>query len=183
MLSGLSALWQATATRRLAVISVDNAVAKQIFSVMAIVVLVTATACGGPSQAGTTSACRGLEVIPDRTGLINQSRAEDLATESLGMSAPEVSAVQIKSVRASCLTTRRSYERDLLEGKLATNPDVKSPETPIWIVEVEGISRPAGISKGGTPYAFAMAIINAESGELEGGSRHLSPLFEQAHEQ
>ena len=182
-LAALRTVRQAAATRSLTVIPVDNALAKQIFSITAIVVLVTAAACGGPSQAGTATACRGLEVIPDRNGLISQSQAEDLATEVLGSSAPEVPAVQIESVRASCLTTRGSYQRDLLERESESNPQVKSPETPIWIVEVEGVSRPLGISKGGNPYAFAMAIINAESGEIEGGSRRYAPLLERAEEQ
>ena len=182
-LAALRTVRQAAATRRLIVIPVGNALAKQIFSITAIVVLVTAATWGGPSQAGTASACRGLEVIPDRNGLISQSRAEELATEVLGSSAPEVSAVQIESVRASCLTTRRSYQRDLLERNSASNPQVKSLETPIWIVEVEGVSRPEGISEGGKPYAFAMVIINAESGEIEGGSRRYAALLERAEEQ
>ena len=96
------------------------------------------------------------------------------------MSAPEVTGTEVERVWASCLTTFRSYERDLLAGESWTNPDVRSPDMPIWIVEVKGISRPAGIpaANASHPFRYALATMSARDGETLGGSRGREPLLE-----
>ena len=100
------------------------------------------------------------------------------------MSAPEVTGTDVERIWASCLTTLRSYEQDLLEGKSWTNPDVRSPDTLVWIVEVKGISRPAGISaaNANNPYRYAAQIMYARNGETIGGSRRYEPLLEPVQE-
>ena len=83
---------------------------------------------------------------------------------------------------ASCLTTLRSYEQELLGEGAWTNPDLYPPDTPVWIVEVKGISRPAGISTASAdkPYRYAMEIINARTGEVIMGARYQVPKLEPA---
>ena len=139
-----------------------------------------AAACGGASDDAADASCSGLEVLLDRDGLINQREAEQLVTELLAMSAPEVSGTEIERVWASCLTTLRSYGQDLLGRNDSTNPAFQPPDTPVWIVEVKGISRPAGISaaNAGDPYRYALAVINAETGDSIAGSRRREPLME-----
>ena len=85
---------------------------------------------------------------------------------------------------ASCLTTLRSYGQDLLKANDSTTPAFLPPDTPVWIVEVKGISRPAGISaaNAGDPYRYALAVINAETGDSIAGSRRSEPLMEPAGE-
>ena len=120
-----------------------------------------AAACGGTPGNAVDAGCSGLEVLPDRDGLINRSEAEELATELLAMPTPEVSGTEIERVWASCLTTLRSYGQDLLGRNDSTNPAVQPPDTPVWIVEVKGISRPAGISAAndGDPYRYALVVL------------------------
>ena len=78
---------------------------------------------------------------------------------------------------ASCLTTLRSYEKDLLRRNDSTAPD-----TPVWVVEVKGISRPAGISaaNAGEPYHYALAVMNAETGDTFAQLRRPEPLMQSA---
>ena len=139
-----------------------------------------AAACGGASGEAVDAGCSGLEVVQDRDGLINQSEAEELATELLAMPAPEISGTEIESVWASYLTTLRSYQQDQLGAESGTGPGIEPPDTPVWIVEVRGISRPAGISaaNAGDPYRYALAVINAETGDSIAGSRRREPLMQ-----
>ena len=125
----------------------------------------------------TDAGCTGLEVPQDQEGLISRDKAEDMATEFLAMSAPGVSGTEIEKIWASCLTTLKSYEKDLLRRN-----DSIAPDTPVWIVEVEGISRPAGISaaNAGKPYHYALAVMNAETGDTIAQSRHPEPLMQSA---
>ena len=143
-------------------------------------VLVLATACGGASEGAASGSCGELENVADQTGLISRSEAEELATKWLAMSAPEVSGTEIERVWASCLTTLRSYQQDLLESKSWINPEFQSPDTPVWIVEVKGVSRPAGISTRSVnePYQYATQVINARTSESIAGSRRWEPLLE-----
>ena len=143
-------------------------------------VLALAAACGGAPEGAASRSCGQLEDVTDRTGLISRSEAEELATEQLAMSAPEVSETQIEKVWASCLTTLRSYEQDLLGRKSWANPGVQPPDTPVWIVEVKGISRPAGISTATASdhYRYAMAVINARTADPIFGSRRYEPMME-----
>ena len=150
------------------------------FAIPAVVLaLGLAAACGGALGDAVDAGCSGLEVIPGRDGQISQSEAERLAIELLAMPAPEVSGAEIERVWASCLTTLRSYEQDLLSR---TNPGMQPLNTPVWIVEVRGVSRPAGISaaNAGDPYLYALAVINAETGDTIAGSRRRDPIMEPA---
>lgn len=141
--------------------------------------LAITAACGGALEISVSPSCAALETVSDRTGLISRSEAEELAVERLNMSAPEVTGTEVERVWASCLTTFRAYERDLLAGNSWTNPDVLSPDTTVWIIEVKGISRPAGISAANTnhPYRYAVEIMSARNGETVGGSRRYEPLL------
>ena len=143
---------------------------------VAVFSVISVTACRDVSPERQSGTCVGLEIIENRNGLISRSQAEELATKMLSRSAPEVSGVKIEAIRASCLTTLGSYQDDLLKGRWKTNPNTKSPETVIWLVEVEGRSTPEGISSG-PPFNFAMAIINARSGMHTGASRYQTPLL------
>lgn len=125
--------------------------------------------------------CAVLETVPDRAGLIDQSEAEELTVDTLGMPFPSVSATEVEGVVASCLTMLRSYEQVLL-GEAWTSADPRSPDTPVWIVEVKGISRPDGISEGNAknPYRYAMHVLNAGTGDMIAGSRYWEPKMAQA---
>lgn len=143
-------------------------------------ILVLAAACGGAPGEAVSRSCGGLEDVDDRAGLISRHEAEELATEWLAMSAPEVSATEIEGVWATCLTTLRSYDVDLLEGTASSSPLLPPPDTPVWVVEVKGISRPAGISTRGAneSYRYAIQVINAKTAEAIAGSRRWEPLLE-----
>ena len=88
-------------------------------------------------------------------------------------------------VWASCLTTLRSYEQGLLGGKVSTSPDVRSPDTLVWIIEVKGISWPAGISAANAkhPFRYAVEVMSARNGETVSGSRRHEPLLEPMREE
>ena len=143
-----------------------------------------AAACSGASGDPVDAGCSGLEVLPDPDGLISRSEAEERATERLAMPAPSVSGTEIERVWASCLTTLRSYGQDLLKGSDSATPGLLPPDTPVWIVEVKGISRPAGISSAHAddPYRYALEIIDAETGDSIAGSRRREPLMKPAGE-
>ena len=136
-------------------------------------------ACVGGPEETIDRACPGLEAVTERAGLISWSEAEEFATERLRMSAPEVTGVEVERVWSSCLTTFRSYEQDLLSGRGWSNPELWSPDMPVWVVEVKSISRPAGISASNAdnPYSFAMDVMDARSGEFIAGSRYEEPLL------
>ena len=159
---------------------IENILSRRIAFPAVVLALGLAAACGGASGDAVDAGCSGLEVLPERDRLINRSEAEELATERLAMPAPEISGTEIERVWASCLTTLRSY--DLVQGESWTNPAVQPPDTPVWIVEVKGISRPAGISAANAnqPYSYALVVINAESGDSIAGSRRREPLMKPA---
>ena len=158
----------------------ENFLSRRIAFPAVVLVLVLAAACGRAPGDAVDAGCSGLEVLPNRAGLVNRSEAEELATVLLAMPAPEVSGTEIERVWASCLTTLRSYGQDLLKANDSTTPAFLPPNTPVWIVEVKGISRPAGISaaNAGDPYRYALAVINAETGDSIAGSRRREPLME-----
>ena len=147
-----------------------------------VLALALAVACGGTSGDAVNAGCSGLEVLPGRDGLVSRSEAEDLATQWLAMPAPEVSGTEIERVWVSCLTTLRSYQQDLLEGNASTSLAVDSPDTPVWIVEVKGISWPGGISPVREPYGYSLIVINAETGDSIASTRRREPLIEPAGE-
>ena len=166
-------------------IYIDNIPSQRMAFLLVAFFLAIAAACGGASEGSVSTSCAILVSVSDPTGLISRNEAEELAVERLSMSAPEVTGMEVERVWASCLTTLRSYERDLLAGKSWTNPDVLSPDMPIWIIEVEGISRPAGISAANAnhPYRYAVEIMSARNGETVGGSRRYEPLLEPMREE
>ena len=143
----------------------------------AIIVLALTAACGSMSEKTVDIACTGLEGPQDQQELITRGKVEDMATELLAKSAPGVSGTEIEKMWASCLTTLRSYEKDLLRRNDSTAPD-----TPVWVVEVKGISRPAGISAAyaGDPYHYALAVMNAETGDSIAQLRRPEPLMQSA---
>ena len=99
----------------------------------AVVLAFTLTvACFGTSGDAADARCSGLEVPPNRDGLISRSEAERLATERLVISAPGVSGTEIERVWASCLTTLRSYQHDLLQNDTWINPAFFRPSAPVW---------------------------------------------------
>ncbi len=142
-------------------------------------VLALAAACGGAAEDTFDSDCAGLEMVPNHSGLISRNVAEKQAMEYLASSAPEVTGMEIEGVVASCLTTLRSYHQDLLGGRVWTNPEVQSPDMSVWIVEVKGISRPAGISAANAndPYRYGMVVYDAKSGNPIEGSRRQEPML------
>ena len=151
----------------------------------AVVLAFTLTvACLGTSGDAADARCSGLEVPPTRDGLISRSEAERLATERLVISAPGVSGTEIERVWASCLTTLRSYQHDLLKNDTWINPAFYRADAPAWIVEVKGISRPDGLSagKGLEPYRYALVVFYADTGDSIAGRRSWEPLLEPAEE-
>ena len=48
---------------------------------------------------------------------------------------------------------------------------------PVWVVEVKGVSRPAGIAAGNSDktYNYAMVVMDAVSGESIAGARYMMP--------
>ena len=141
-----------------------------------------AGACLGTAGDATNAGCPGLEVPLNRDGLISRIEAERLATERLAISAPGISATEIERVWASCLTTLRSYNQDLLNRDDWINPAFFRPGAPVWIVEVKGISRGAGLSagKGTEPYRYALVVFYADTGDSIAGSRSWEPVLEPA---
>ncbi len=153
-----------------------------IASLVVALALVVAVACGNSRGDSVDAGCAGLETVPDHTGLISRDEAEGLATTQLTSSAPSITGMEIERLVASCLTTLRSYEQDLLGGGPQTNPEVLSPETPIWIVEAKGIARPAGLSAANAdkPYQYGMATFDARNGETKRRSHYQEPLLQPA---
>ena len=156
---------------------IDNILSRRVAFLVVVFALAIAAACGGAPEDALHPSCTGLETVADRTGLIVRGEAEERATNSLALSAPEVTGVDIERVVGSCLTTFRSYEQDLMYGETRSNPDLYPPDTPVWIVEVKGISRPAGISAANAdnPYRYAMDVSNARTGDAIAGSRYQEP--------
>ena len=151
----------------------------------AVLALALAVACASSTGDGSSPSCAKLEDVSDRAGLMVRSDAEDLGVEVLAMSAPEVTGTEVERVWASCLTTFRSYEQDLLKSRASTSPWVVAPDAPVWIVEVKGISRPAGIATASAsePYRYAMTVMDAQTGDSIAGSRRQLPLLEPAGEE
>ena len=161
---------------------IGNVMSRSVAMLAVVLSLAFAAACSGASGDAVDADCTGLEAVPNRDGLISRAEAEEQATEYLASSAPEVTGMEIEGVVASCLTTLRSYHQDLLEGRAWTNPEVRSPDMSIWIVEVKGISRPAGISAANAndPYRYGMVVYDARTGAPIEGSRHQEPLLQPA---
>lgn len=150
-------------------------------TVVAAVVLAF-TACFGASGDAGHVGCSGLEVPPNRDGLISRSEAERLVTERLAAPAPgaSVSDTEIERVWASCLTTLRSYEHDPVKSDIGINPEFFRADAPVWIVEVKGTSWPAGFAR--RAYVYALLVIHAETGDGIAGRRHWEPLLEPAEQ-
>ena len=111
---------------------------------------------------------------PWEPDLIDRAEAEKVAVSVLSISSPATTPVGIESVVAACLTTLRWFEQVLMKGNTRSNPDLESPSMPIWIVQVKGESRTA------SPwyvYDYALATINARSGEIKGESYSFQPFL------
>ena len=165
---------------------IDNIPSRCIVLLLVIAIAVAlVAACGEASKDAVSPSCADFEVVEDLTGLISRNEAERMEVERLSMSAPEVSPTEVESVWASCLTTYRSYEDRLLGEGAWTNPELSPPDMPVWIVEVKGISRPAGIATASAhvPYHYAMGVLNARTGEMMEGARYQEPRLQPAQEE
>jgi hypothetical protein len=165
--------------------SIGNTITRRWASLAVVIGLALGVACGGVSEGAVSPSCADFEVVGDRTGLISRSEAEQMAVERLSMSAPEVSPTEVERVWASCLTTYGSYQEQFYREGDWTNPELRPPDTPVWIVEVKGISRPAGIATASAhvPYHYAMGVRNARNGEMMEGARYQQPRLQPAPEE
>ena len=163
-------------------IHIGNVLSQRVALLLAVIASAIAAACGGASEDAVSPSCTDFEVVEDRAGLISRTEAEDMAVERLSMSAPEVSPTEVERVWASCLTTYRSYQEQLLGPDAWSNPELRPPDMPVWIVEVKGISRPAGIATASAhvPYHYAMGVRNARTGEMLEGARYQEPMLQPA---
>ena len=131
-------------------------------------------------------ACHALEPIPRSAQLITRDEAERRVVEWLSGSAPGATAVENPEVVASCLTTWHSWwELTSKEGEWY-DPELRSPSTSVWVVEVEGLSYSAGRGAPGAegadesdivPWQYATNILNAETGEAMSGMRYFERIL------
>lgn len=164
---------------------VANALSRRVATLAVVLSLALAAACGNAAGDAISPSCADFDVVEHRAGLISRAEAEDTVIDWLSMSAPEVSPTEVERVWASCLTTYRSYEDQLLGEDAWTNPEIRPPDMPVWIVEVKGISRPAGISAANAdnPFRYAMDIINARTGEMLERARYQEPMLQPAKDE
>ena len=154
-----------------------------------VLALSLAIACSYVSEEAVNVSCSGLEGLPFRDGLISQSEAEDLAAELLEIPAPEVSGTEIQQMWSSCLTTLRSYERDVLNVYSSASLPVDSPDRigppdmPVWTVQVKGsILWTGGTHPKRETYGFSLIFLNAETGDSIAGTPRWESLIEPAVE-
>ena len=128
--------------------------------------------CAGPAKTQPPE-CEGLEEITDSSGLISRETIEARVMGQTHFGAPSTPSVEVERVVAICLTTPRSFYVHLPEGVGRPGPEGKPPSMPIWMVEMKGVSTPEGIGEGGRNMSFkyVVTLINAETGEVVGGSR------------
>ena len=75
-----------------------------------------------------------------------------------------------RGVTASCLTTFGAYARRFYRpGDWSNTP----PDTPVWVVEVKGVSQYLGSDS--EPWQYAMNVLHAELGSSMEGARYLEP--------
>ena len=119
----------------------------------------------------TDPACYDLEPPVDRTGLISRNEAQGSMGWLAGGPAPgRASGVEIAGVTASCLTTFGAYaQRFYRPGDWSNTP----PDTPVWVVEVKGVSQYLGSDS--EPWQYAMNVLHAELGSSMEGARYLEP--------
>ena len=124
-----------------------------------------------PQPFTTDPACYDLEP-PAHTGrLISRDEAEGSMRWLADGPAPGgASAVEIKGITASCLTTFGAYaQRFYRTGDWSNTP----PDTPVWVVEIKGVSR--SLRGGGEPRQYVMNVLHAESGSSMEGARYFEP--------
>ena len=143
-------------------------------------------ACSGPYwavgedfTAGSFSAsCAGLETVPDRAGLVSEREADELARKRLAVPSPSVTGMKVERTIGACLSLLRSYERDLMGRGPRSNSEVPpSADTPVWVVEVKGISQPAGLSAANAdrPYRYGLVVLDARNGDTIESLRYWEP--------
>ena len=88
----------------------ENFLSRHIAFPAVVLVLVLAAACGGPSGDAVDAGCSGLEVLPNRAGLVNRSEAEELATALLAMPAPEISGTEFTRYNLARIPHTPHYE-------------------------------------------------------------------------
>ena len=123
-------------------------------------------ACRGDAD----PACQGLDAPAGRTEFIGQDEAERAARAQLtGGPAPGY-VVEIEGATASCLTTHEAYARLFYRpGNSSSTP----PDTPVWVVEIKGISRRP--DDDGEPWQYVMNVLHAETGSSMEGARYFEP--------
>ena len=124
-----------------------------------------------PQPFTTDPACYDLDP-PAHTGrLISRDEAERAMGWLAGGPAPGgASAVEIEEVTSSCLTTFEAYaQRFYRAGDWSNTP----PDTPVWVVEIKGVSQYLGSDS--EPWQYAMNVLHAESGSSMEGARYLEP--------
>ena len=143
-------------------------------------------ACSGPYWAvgedftanSFGAACSGLETVPDRDGLVSAKEASEIGRRHLALPAPSIAGTEDGRTTGACLTTFRSYERDLLGRSSQANSEaVPAADAPVWLVEVKGNSLPAGISAANAdrPYQYGLVVFDARSGDTIGSLRYWEP--------
>ena len=134
-----------------------------------------AIACVRGTSSLSEADCEKVDPKSAGPELIDRSEAERVAVSSLSLSSPGTSAVEIQSIDVSCLTTLRWFEQDLLQGLSLSNPDLFPPNMPIWVIHVTGSSRSE--RPGETfHYSYAVATVDARSGEIMGQLYRFEPL-------
>ena len=124
-----------------------------------------------PQPFATDPACYGLDPPAHAGILISRDEAEGSMAWLAGGPAPGgASAVEIEGVTASCLTTYGAYAKRFYQpGDWSSTP----PDTPVWVVEIKGISR--SLRDESEPWQYVMSVIHAESGDSMEGARYFEP--------
>ena len=124
-----------------------------------------------PQPFTTDPACYDLDPPAHSGRLISRDEAERSKGWLMGGPPPgRASGVEIEGVTASCLTTYGAYtERFYQPGQYIDTP----PDTPVWVVEIKGVSR--SLRSGGQPWKYAMNVLHAESGSSMEGARYHEP--------
>ena len=121
-----------------------------------------AMACVG----GSSQECEGIDSKESSRELISRAEAEEVAVSSLSGRGSGVSSVEIQRITGSCLTTLGWFEQELLQGVSRSNPDRQPPSMPIWVIQVKGEWRSQGRFGGNFHYSYAIATVDAISGEI-----------------
>ena len=136
-------------------------------SVFAIVV--ASTACSQPIDvdiaASSTASTEGT--------LLSDQDAIDLVINRVRSSEPEVDALEEPRNPTAWRTTWGEYQDREGGGR-----DYRDGEIPVWVVQVEGLWRSAGITppEARREFRYAVGVVDARDGSIFSGSRSNEPL-------